>query len=290
MANPLSSPGLTLRMPKSQLAVAFFVLGSLLLLIQPIPSFLLDALIVVSLGSSVLTLMVVLFLRDPAEFSTFPTLLLITTLFRLGLNVASTRLILSTGEAGQIISAFGEQVVGGNYVIGVIIFALLVFMFHSFLRPFIIMLTIPLGLVGFSVAFWLHGKPISFLALIGIIGLTGIIVNSGIVLIEFIEIARREGMAVHEALVRASSQRLLAVVATAFSTVLGLFPTAYGIGGSDEMLIPITLAMAWGLTSGTLLTLVFIPPAYAIIEDWMAWLSKTWIARFMPTWTKEAES
>ncbi|NBP25388.1 MAG: hypothetical protein EBU81_12735, partial [Proteobacteria bacterium] len=112
-------------MPKSQLAVAFFVLGSLLLLIQPIPAFLLDTLIVVSLGSAVLTLMVVLFLRDPAEFSTFPTLLLITTLFRLGLNVASTRLILSTGEAGQIISAFGEQVVGGNYVIGVIIFALL---------------------------------------------------------------------------------------------------------------------------------------------------------------------
>ena len=114
-----------MRMPKSQLAVAFFVLGSLLLLIQPIPAFLLDSLIVVSLGSAVLTLMVVLFLRDPAEFSTFPTLLLITTLFRLGLNVASTRLILSTGEAGQIISAFGEQVVGGNYVIGVIIFALL---------------------------------------------------------------------------------------------------------------------------------------------------------------------
>ncbi|MEN9546217.1 MAG: flagellar biosynthesis protein FlhA, partial [Verrucomicrobiota bacterium] len=114
-----------MRMPKSQLAVAFFVLGSLLLLIQPIPAFLLDTLIVVSLGSAVLTLMVVLFLRDPAEFSTFPTLLLITTLFRLGLNVASTRLILSTGEAGQIISAFGEQVVGGNYVIGVIIFALL---------------------------------------------------------------------------------------------------------------------------------------------------------------------
>jgi multidrug efflux pump subunit AcrB len=154
------------------------------------------------------------------------------------------------------------------------IFALLVFMFHSFLRPFIIMMTIPLGLVGFSVAFFLHGRPISFMALIGTIGLTGIIVNSGIVLIEFIEIARREGMDLHEALVKASSQRLLAVVATAFSTILGLFPTAYGIGGSDQMLIPITLAMAWGLTSGTILTLVFIPPAYAIIEDWMAFLKK----------------
>ena len=154
------------------------------------------------------------------------------------------------------------------------IFALLVFMFHSFLRPFIIMMTIPLGLVGFSVAFFLHGRPISFMALIGTIGLTGIIVNSGIVLIEFIEIARREGMSLHEALVKASSQRLLAVVATAFSTILGLFPTAYGIGGSDQMLIPITLAMAWGLMSGTILTLVFIPPAYAIIEDWMSFLKR----------------
>jgi multidrug efflux pump subunit AcrB len=154
------------------------------------------------------------------------------------------------------------------------IFALLVFMFHSFLRPFIIMMTIPLGLIGFSLAFFFHGKPISFMALIGIIGLTGIIVNSGIVLIEFIEIARKEGMKLEEALVKASSQRLLAVVATAFSTMLGLFPTAYGIGGSDPMLIPITLAMAWGLTSGTILTLIFIPPAYAIIEDWVAWLLK----------------
>lgn len=154
------------------------------------------------------------------------------------------------------------------------IFALMVFMFHSFLRPFIIMMTIPLGFIGFSVAFFLHGRPISFLALIGIIGLTGIIVNSGIVLIEFIEIAKKQGMKLEEALVKASSQRLLAVVATAFSTILGLFPTAYGIGGQDQMLIPITLAMAWGLTSGTLLTLIFIPPAYAIIEDWVAFLAR----------------
>lgn len=172
------------------------------------------------------------------------------------------------------------------------IFALLVFMFHSFLRPFIIMMTIPLGLIGFSVAFFLHGKPVSFMALIGIIGLTGIIVNSGIVLIEFIEIARKEGMKLEDALVKASSQRLLAVVATAFSTILGLFPTAYGIGGQDQMLIPITLAMAWGLTSGTILTLIFIPPAYAIIEDWVAYVTKNKFIRRIyniPFNQKEAE-
>jgi len=114
-----------LAIPWPQFLVAAFVIGALLMLIQPLPSPLIDALIVISLGSSILTLLVVLFLRDPSEFSTFPTLLLITTLFRLGLNVASTRLILSTGEAGSIIAAFGERVVGGNYIIGVVIFALL---------------------------------------------------------------------------------------------------------------------------------------------------------------------
>ncbi|MFZ9856453.1 MAG: flagellar biosynthesis protein FlhA, partial [Limisphaerales bacterium] len=112
-------------LPRSQILVAVFVIGALMLLVQPVPAPLLDGLIVVSLGSSILTLLVVLFLRDPSEFSTFPTLLLITTLFRLGLNVASTRLILTNGEAGAIIAAFGERVVGGNYIIGVVIFALL---------------------------------------------------------------------------------------------------------------------------------------------------------------------
>ena len=67
------------------------------------------------------------------------------------------------------------------------IFALLVFMFNSYVRPLIIMSTIPLGLIGVSIAFYLHGRPLSFLALIGIIGLAGIIVNSGIILISFIE-------------------------------------------------------------------------------------------------------
>ena len=125
MDRKAASPNLGLSIPKSQIAVAAFVMGALLLLVQPIPASLLDGLIVLSLGSSIMTLLVVLFLKDPSEFSTFPTLLLITTLFRLGLNVASTRLILSTGEAGRIIAAFGEQVVGGNYIIGVVIFALL---------------------------------------------------------------------------------------------------------------------------------------------------------------------
>lgn len=155
------------------------------------------------------------------------------------------------------------------------IFALLVFLFRSFLRPIIIMTTIPLGLLGFSIAFFLHQRPISFLALIGIIGLGGIIVNSGIVLISFIDQMRDEGkMSLHDILVKASGLRLKAVLVTSLTTISGLIPTAYGIGGTDAILVPMTLAMAWGLTSGTILTLVWVPCAYAINEEVVEWVAK----------------
>ncbi len=155
------------------------------------------------------------------------------------------------------------------------ILALLVFIFGSYLRPLIIMSTIPLGLFGFSIAFSLHGRPISFLALIGIIGLGGIIVNSGIVLISFIDQLKEENpeMIFSDILAKASGMRLRAVVVTSLTTISGLLPTAYGIGGSDAILIPMTLAMAWGLTSGTILTIIWVPCAYAILEDFTNWFS-----------------
>lgn len=155
------------------------------------------------------------------------------------------------------------------------IFGLLVFLFKSYLRPFIIMTTIPLGLIGFSIAFFFHDKAISFMAMIGVIGLGGIIVNSGIVLIAFIDEMRAEGkLSLDEALAKASGIRLKAVFVTSLTTISGLIPTAYGIGGSDSMLVPMTMAMAWGLTSGTILTLVWVPCAYAILEDFNNFLSK----------------
>jgi multidrug efflux pump subunit AcrB len=155
------------------------------------------------------------------------------------------------------------------------IFALLVYLFRSYLNPFLIMSTIPLGLFGFSIAFFLHQRPISFMALIGIIALGGIIVNSGIVLISFIDEMRQEGkLSLEEILVKSSGLRLRAVLVTSLTTVSGLLPTAYGIGGSDAILIPMTMSMAWGLTSGTLLTLIWIPAGYAILEDVTTFFAK----------------
>lgn len=106
------------------LVLALF--GTILLLIFPVPPFLLDGLLATSISLSLLILLVILYLRDPAEFTGFPTLLLFVTLFRLALNVASTRLILLEGYAGHIIEAFGNFVVRGNYVVGLVVFLILV--------------------------------------------------------------------------------------------------------------------------------------------------------------------
>lgn len=150
------------------------------------------------------------------------------------------------------------------------IYAIMVYIFRSYLAPGLIMTTIPLGLLGMSIAFWAHGRPVGFLAMIGAIGLAGIIVNNGIILIDFINQMTAEGkMNKRDILIKATTIRLKPVMATSLTTMGGLFPTAYGIGGADAMLVPMTLAMAWGLTTGTLLTLIWIPAGYGIIDDIM---------------------
>ena len=100
--------------------------GTILVLILPVVPFMLDLLLTVSIAASLLVLLVILYLRTPADFTGFPTLLLFITLYRLALNVASTRLILLNGYAGHIIQAFGNFVVHGNYVVGMGVFLILV--------------------------------------------------------------------------------------------------------------------------------------------------------------------
>ncbi len=107
------------------LFVTFAVLGLIGLLVVPVAPGLLDVLLALNLAASITVLMVALHLREAAQLPSFPTILLLTTLFRLGLNVTSTRLILSKGDAGHIIETFGQLVVGGDPVIGAVIFLIL---------------------------------------------------------------------------------------------------------------------------------------------------------------------
>ncbi|MGL5616926.1 MAG: flagellar biosynthesis protein FlhA [Sarcina sp.] len=110
---------------KADILVAFGVIGIILMIIIPLPAPILDVLLALNISISVIIALITMFTTNVLQLSVFPTLLLVTTLFRLGLNISSTRLILSGGEAGAIIAAFGEFVIGGNYVVGIIIFLII---------------------------------------------------------------------------------------------------------------------------------------------------------------------
>jgi len=111
---------------RADIGIALAVVGILVLMIFPVPTYVLDILLALSIGISLLVLLMSMYSLEPLQFSVFPGLLLVLTLFRLSLNVASTRLILSEGFAGNVIQAFGGFVVQGNYVVGFIIFIILV--------------------------------------------------------------------------------------------------------------------------------------------------------------------
>jgi flagellar biosynthesis protein FlhA len=124
MSKRASNIGLLLKQGDLWLILGIF--GTILLLIFPVPPIALDLLLTLSIALSLLVLLVILYIQEPADFTGFPTLLLFITLFRLALNVASTRLILLDGYAGHVIQAFGNFVVRGNYIVGLVVFFILV--------------------------------------------------------------------------------------------------------------------------------------------------------------------
>src|SRR5690349_12063277 len=110
----------------SDLILVVLVVAILLVLFAPIPPSALDLLLLTNFSFALLILLITFYAHKPVEFSTLPSLLLIATLFRLALNIAATRLILSQADAGKVIAAVGAHMVGGNYVIGMIVFLILV--------------------------------------------------------------------------------------------------------------------------------------------------------------------
>ncbi|MCW7491820.1 efflux RND transporter permease subunit [Leptospira sp. 2 VSF19] len=143
------------------------------------------------------------------------------------------------------------------------IFAILAIIFNSIKKPILILLSIPLGFVGVVFGFLISGKALSFLAMIGIIGLAGVIVNASIVLVDTIQEFQAKGEGLYESLITASSERFRPILVTTLTTMAGMIPTAYAIGGSDPLLIPMTLSLAWGLGFGTFGSLLFIPASFS---------------------------
>jgi len=124
--NPAQPNSIAKLLKRADLLLAGGLFGTVLMLVIPVPPFMIDMLLALSIGVSLLVLLAILYVKDPPEFSGFPTMLLTLTLFRLALNICSTRQILGNGYAGQIIESFGHFVIQGNYVVGAVVFLILV--------------------------------------------------------------------------------------------------------------------------------------------------------------------
>jgi multidrug efflux pump subunit AcrB len=159
------------------------------------------------------------------------------------------------------------SLVSAFWIAFLLIFLILATQFNSLIQPFVVMLTIPFGMIGVIIALLLHGEPFSFFSILGIVGLTGVVVNDSIVLVDFINKLRKNGVSRRDSIMEAGKLRLRPVILTTVTTVVGLSTVAYGIGGADPFLQPMALAIAWGLFFATGLTLIVMPCVYAIIDD-----------------------
>lgn len=170
-----------------------------------------------------------------------------------------------TGEDETINEAMG-QLMFMLVLALVFMYLIMVAQFQSLLSPFIIMFTIPLAFTGGFLGLLLTGKPVSIIAMIGFVMLSGIIVNNGIVLVDYINQMRKEGMEKYAAIAKAGKDRLRPIIMTALTTVLGLVTMAMGLGMGGDMVQPMAIVTIGGLLYGTLLTLFVVPCIYDILN------------------------
>jgi multidrug efflux pump subunit AcrB len=139
--------------------------------------------------------------------------------------------------------------------------------FKSLLDPFIIMFSVPLGMIGVIWALFLTNTTLNVTSFMGIIMMVGIVVSNGVLLVEYINELRRHGLDLHAAVLQAGRTRLRPIVMTSLTTLVGLFPMALGIDVGSEANAPLARAVIGGLTVSTVLTLVLIPTLYVILEE-----------------------
>ncbi len=143
------------------------------------------------------------------------------------------------------------------------VYFILVILLNSYIQPFLIMIAIPFGLVGVLVAFFFHNLPLSFIGIIGALGMIGVVVNDSLVMTTYLNTLREKAQCINiDLIIEGAKTRLRPVLLTTVTTVFGLMPTAYGWGGYEPFLVPMVLAMMWGLVFGTVITLILIPVLY----------------------------
>jgi len=159
-----------------------------------------------------------------------------------------------------------------------LIYILMASLFESLIHPFTIMFSIPFAFIGVAVLFRLTGTSINNISMLGLMILSGIVVNNGIVLIHHVNNLRKDGQSQREALINGGRDRLRPILMAALTTILGLVPIAFGRAeGRGAIWAPMGKAVIGGLITSTFLTLVLIPMFYSILDDLSAWLKRVFV-------------
>ncbi len=169
------------------------------------------------------------------------------------------------GESEEIVSAISD--LGLALVVAILlVYMVMAIQFQSLVYPFIILMTIPLAFTGGMIGLFVTGGYLSLVSMMGLIILVGVVVNNGIVLIDYINKLREDGMGVIEAIIEAGKTRLRPIFMTSLTTILGLGAMAIGIGEGSELLQPMAITAIGGLLYSTILTLLVIPVVYALFN------------------------
>jgi len=189
------------------------------------------------------------------------------------------------GQAKRTEESIDSLKVGFSLAV-MIMFLLLASQFKSYIQPVIIMMAIPFGLVGAIVGHYIMDLDITMISIFGIVALAGIVVNDALIIIDFINSKVRQGKAIFEAVIEAGQNRFRPVLLTSVTTVAGLFPLLLETSFQAQFLIPMAVSISFGLIAATLLTLVFVPSLYVVIQD----VTDIFIAREKETHVSETKS
>ena len=162
----------------------------------------------------------------------------------------------------------------GGLVALVLIFSLLALQFRSYFQPIIIMTAIPFGMVGAVLGHLLLGYNLSIISVLGIVALTGIVVNDSLILVDFINRFREKGRTIMQAVLESGVRRFRPIVLTTLTTFFGLMPMMFETSRQARFLIPMAISLAFGVLFSTLIILYLIPILYAILEDFKALVSR----------------
>lgn len=185
------------------------------------------------------------------------------------------------GEQKELTNAFRDLMLALVLAV-ILVYMIMASQFENLLHPFVIMFSLPLGFSGGILGLFLTGKTLNVPSFIGLIVLAGIVVNNSIVLIDYINNRRNNGAGRAEAIMQAGPTRLRPILMTTLTTVLGLIPLSFGYGEGSELRVPMAVVVIGGLLLSTLLTLVYIPVMYTIMEDLGGYI-KAKAARLRPS-------